>query len=100
MIMDRGKKLPMLKCQNWECGVVIPVFATDKKGKAVERTEPMGMEVFTGMVPVPMQVPAEPIDGIVKKPWFRDEAARVLSKQERKTERKEKKDRRKGEGKR
>lgn len=75
-----------MKCQNWECGVVIPVFATDKKGKAVERTEPMGMEVFAGLVPVPMQVPAEPIDGIVKKPWFRDEAVRALAQQEKREE--------------
>lgn len=100
MTLDRGKKLPMMKCHNWECGVVVPVFATDRKGKAVERTEPMGMEVFAGIVPVPMQVPGEPIDGILKKPWFRDEAARMLAKKEKKEEKKEEKEKRKAKGKR
>lgn len=66
-----------MKCANWECGVVVPVFAADGpglgNGKAVERTEALGMEVFAGVVPVPMQVPGEPIDGLVKKPWFNNE---------------------------
>lgn len=79
MTIDRGKKVPIMKCQNWECGVVVPVFATDKKGKAPERMEPAGMEVFAGVIPVPMQVPAEPIDGITKKPWFQYEAAKMQS---------------------
>lgn len=67
----------MMKCQNWECGVVIPVFSTDTKGKEPERTEPAGMEVFAGVVPVPMQVPAELIDGIERQPWFNVETTKM-----------------------
>lgn len=81
MTIDRGKNLPMMKCQNWECGVVIPVFSTDEKGKELERTGPAGMEVFAGVVPVPMRVPAEPIDGVQRKPWFNTEISEVQTKE-------------------
>jgi hypothetical protein len=66
-----------IKCKNWECGVVIPIFARPDQsngqtlsGEPVPgRTEPLGLEVFEKTVPVPMVTPAEPL-GDDRKPWF------------------------------
>lgn len=66
-----------IKCKNWECGVVIPIFARPEQssgqtlsGEPVPaRTEPLGLEVFEKTVPVPMITPAEPLGG-VRPPWF------------------------------
>lgn len=66
-----------IKCKNWECGVVIPIFARPEQssgqtlsGEPVPaRTEPLGLEVFEKTVPVPMITPAEPLGGL-RPPWF------------------------------
>lgn len=83
LVMDRGKGKPKMKCKNWECGVVVPVFATGRtlSEKASERTEPLGMEVFKGVVPVPMQVPAESIKTEGRTPWYHNEVEQIMKKE-------------------
>lgn len=82
LVMDVGKKRPKLKCKNWECGVIIPVFTGKSgktlSGKALERTEALGMEVFRKVVPVPMRVPAESIVEMQRVPWFHNEMIQEL----------------------
>ncbi|KAI5849547.1 putative tyrosyl-DNA phosphodiesterase [Morchella snyderi] len=66
-----------IKCKNWECGVVIPIFARPNQssgqtlsGEPVPtRTEPLGLEVFEKTVPVPMVTPAETLSE-ARPPWF------------------------------
>lgn len=58
-----------LNCRNWECGVVVPV----KRGARVKQDEGAGeegvesLELFNGLVPVPMVYPGEEYGE--KKPW-------------------------------
>lgn len=95
--MDKATKAPKLNVRNWECGVLIPVYAatTDKdkgfggagRGKSLstneggagvqevegaERTGPVAMDVVGQRVPVPMVWPGRRIDG-GGKPWFYSE---------------------------
>jgi hypothetical protein len=64
-----------MNCKNWECGVLFPVVARDS-GDTLSGAPPLeskrkvavGMEVFGKSIPVPMKVPAEPLEG--KRPWF------------------------------
>ncbi|PUU73660.1 hypothetical protein B9Z19DRAFT_1094679 [Tuber borchii] len=73
--MDRSTKTPKMNCKNWECGVLFPVVAKDG-GRTLGGTSPLeskrkvalGMEVFGKAIPVPMKVPAEPLEG--QRPWF------------------------------
>jgi hypothetical protein len=81
LVRDKITKQPKLNIRNWECGVVVPVStpaSTDMeaggKGKEVDRGSdgseagPPGMDVFDGVIPVPMVVPGEAYGK--KRPWF------------------------------
>lgn len=76
--MDRVTKSPKVNCKNWECGVILPVPAPGQ-GRSLggglpqqappgRREAPPDMGIFEKVVPVPMKVPAEPMEG--KQPWF------------------------------
>jgi hypothetical protein len=61
---------------SWECGVLISVAGqTEKAPKdiiAVEDTRRVsGMDIFQGVIPVPMIVPGAEYGK--NKPWFKDE---------------------------
>lgn len=90
--MDKTSKSPKLNVKNWECGVLIPVRATKSNGfggagagrtlggggarertPQEERKKPLDMEVFTGKVPVPMEVPGRRI-AQGRRPWFYTES--------------------------
>lgn len=79
MFMDRGRlvqdkvtKKPKLNCRNWECGVVIPLLASEEPLDMSEMVSrpPSGLEIFDQKIPVPMQGPARPMQA--NKPWFND----------------------------
>ncbi|KAF8457236.1 tyrosyl-DNA phosphodiesterase I [Terfezia claveryi] len=76
LVMDKTSKSPKLNVKNWECGVLIPLSASTSKSEEVkedtpqeERNKPLGMEVFTEKLPVPMEVPGRRI-AQGRKPWF------------------------------
>lgn len=85
--MDKSTKAPKMNLRNWECGVVVTVPLVDgkqevchrefdrnderEKGKEANIESPT-MEIFKGVVPVPMAVPGEMYGG--KRPWFYAEA--------------------------
>ncbi len=84
LVRDRTTKQPKLNIRNWECGVVVPVHTqelsdleTEGKGKDVDKRSsgckagPPGMDVFDGVIPVPMVVPGEEYGR--KRPWFYSE---------------------------
>ena len=85
LVRDRITKQPKLNIRNWECGVVVPVLTTaptrdmeaEGKGKEVDRDSygpeagPPGMDIFDGVIPVPMVVPGEEYGR--KRPWFYSE---------------------------
>ncbi|KAG5925566.1 hypothetical protein E4U42_004168 [Claviceps africana] len=50
-------------CRNWECGVVVPVRT------ASQQNSPSDMGIFSGTVPVPMQVPGRQYSPN-EQPWF------------------------------
>ncbi|KAI9832074.1 MAG: hypothetical protein M1826_002402 [Phylliscum demangeonii] len=62
--LDRTTKAPKMNCRNWECGVVIPVSSTAAGAD-------VGMDVFSGLVPVPMRVPGRGYGS--QLPWFGSE---------------------------
>ena len=84
LVKDKITKQPKLNCRNWECGVLIPANSKlDSQGyKAKSPREPGGstlessdgslpsstLQVFDGVIPVPMQYPGEEYDG--RKPWY------------------------------
>lgn len=100
LIKDRNTKKPKITCRNWECGVIVParratVAASSSlsassheenkeegngngKGKAQEAMPTSAAEddtlswgVFEGHVPVPMKVPASPLQmNGSKSPFF------------------------------
>lgn len=67
-----------MSCRNWECGVIVPVVSKiDGKdqgssrvgdGSRPAREDMDGMDVFRGVVPVPMKHPGRAMDG--REPWF------------------------------
>ncbi|PWW80386.1 hypothetical protein C7212DRAFT_171462, partial [Tuber magnatum] len=75
LVLDRATKTPKMNCKNWECGVLFPVVVKDTS-RTLSGTSPpesgrkmaVSMEVFGKTIPVPMKVPAEPLEG--KRPWF------------------------------
>jgi len=92
--MDKASKSPKLNVKNWECGVLVPVSASATKSKGFggagagrtlggeevkedtlqeERKKPVDMAVFTGKVPVPMEVPGRRI-AQGRRPWFYTES--------------------------
>ena len=74
VVVDRKLKKEKLNCRNWECGVLVPVRrrrcqnnqSQERTGRVVGDHELV--EVFKGVVPVPMEHPAEEYGG--RKPWF------------------------------
>jgi hypothetical protein len=79
LVKDRIAKLPKMNCRNWECGVIVPVSSTNLKQQDFEeqkkmgevekkQSSPPGMEIFDGVVPVPMKTPCEEYGR--KRPWF------------------------------
>lgn len=77
MVKDSSTGKPKMSCRNWECGVVIPLApggSDNDQGKAAVSTAtgPTLASRFENgpvPVPVPMQVPAEPL-GTDQQPWF------------------------------
>lgn len=70
-----------LTCSNWECGVLVPVrkaaatttatsSSQESAGKSVdsEVVSSDKLDMFNGVVPVPMEYPGELYGD--KKPWF------------------------------
>lgn len=70
LVMDRGSKSPKIGCRNWECGVIVPVHTTRMgqtlSGAPVKLDGPPGIDIFNGVVPVPMETPGQPL----VNPWF------------------------------
>ena len=62
LVKDKTTKAPKLNCRNWECGVLIPT-----EGNVIRGAE-NGLDVFRGVIPVPMQFPGEGYNG--RKPWY------------------------------
>ncbi len=52
-----------MSCRNWECGVVVPVQGSPGNDG--------GFTMFSGTVPVPMEVPGRPYEK-TDEPWFFD----------------------------
>ncbi|KAH7321545.1 tyrosyl-DNA phosphodiesterase [Rhexocercosporidium sp. MPI-PUGE-AT-0058] len=74
LVKDKATKEPRLTLRNWECGVVLRVPMMTRGGyeqsPAREDGEnvSLGMDVFAGHVPVPMQVPGDKYG--LRRPWF------------------------------
>ena len=74
LVKDKSTKEPKLTLKNWECGVVVRVpvaipsahEATPGREDGEEGT--LGMDVFAGHVPVPMQMPGDQYG--LRRPWF------------------------------
>ncbi|ROV90301.1 hypothetical protein VSDG_08124 [Cytospora chrysosperma] len=70
LVKDRTTGQPKLNARNWECGVLIPASASRspsmKDPKACETPahgtteEPRMLELFCGVVPIPIQLPGAP----------------------------------------
>ncbi|KAI9697925.1 MAG: hypothetical protein M1836_004277 [Candelina mexicana] len=58
---DKVSKAPKLMCRNWECGVLVPIPASDVK-------QPVSMDSFQNIIPVPMHTPGREYG--TRKPWF------------------------------
>lgn len=64
LTLDRATSKPKLLCRNYECGVLIPVNdSSEVKDATID-------EVFRGVVPVPMKLPAPAFEGSHETPWF------------------------------
>jgi hypothetical protein len=72
LVQDKLTKKPRLTCRNWECGVVVPLLVSDLPSNmsTMVSTPPSGLEIFDQKIPVPMQIPASPMQA--NKPWFND----------------------------
>ncbi|KAH9221079.1 tyrosyl-DNA phosphodiesterase-domain-containing protein [Leptodontidium sp. 2 PMI_412] len=74
LVKDKSTKEPKLTLKNWECGVVVRVPATIPSaheaipGREDGEEETLGMDVFAGHVPVPMQMPGDQYG--LHRPWF------------------------------
>jgi len=75
LVRDKNTREPRLTCRNWECGVILPVVElTIKAGSEQHSTREdnyeasLGMDIFVGQVPVPMQVPGSQYG--LRRPWF------------------------------
>ena len=88
MTKDRTSGHPKMTCRNWECGVLVladdpPAAVSSEPAPSVHLAMASKMTsdgqvpgnsslgIFEGVVPVPMQLPGEPLgqDG-AKGPWF------------------------------
>ncbi|KAK1751595.1 tyrosyl-DNA phosphodiesterase-domain-containing protein [Echria macrotheca] len=82
LVKDRVTKEPKFNCRNWECGVLVPASSVPSVAPGVaagspsvskSQVGPNSLDVFRGIVPVPMKFPSVPIgvdrtEG--KGPWF------------------------------
>ncbi|KAJ5545460.1 hypothetical protein N7535_006154 [Penicillium sp. DV-2018c] len=82
LVKDTSTKGLKMNCRNWECGVVVPIITekTDDsvqqegKGKEKEKevtptSNPLPVEVYKDVIPVPMKLPAIPLSQ-QRKPFF------------------------------
>ncbi|KAL8696665.1 MAG: hypothetical protein Q9201_007546 [Fulgogasparrea decipioides] len=73
LVKDKGSKGVKLNCRNWECGVVVPLRRAWAMGMCeVSRSDgggKEGLEMFRGVLPIPMEYPGE-VYGGDRKPWF------------------------------
>ncbi|EXJ92531.1 hypothetical protein A1O3_01083 [Capronia epimyces CBS 606.96] len=69
LVQDRATKQPKLNCRNWECGVILPhVAETSSSGTGrLDTGDQPGLVLFDQLVPLPMRVPSERLEG--RKPW-------------------------------
>lgn len=71
LVLDKFSKKPRLTCRNWECGVVIPLLASEASSRPeIVSGPPSELGIFDPKIPVPMQGPAVPMEA--NKPWFND----------------------------
>lgn len=70
LIQDKTSKKPKLNCRNWECGIIVPVLGSSASNDHDGPSERPGMDMFHGIVPIPMQMPAEDYRDSAKVPWF------------------------------
>ncbi|KAL9100984.1 MAG: hypothetical protein Q9163_003706 [Psora crenata] len=84
LVIDKTTKQPKLNCRNWECGVLIPVeskvrsvgykvddtskFEPSKTYMPEESSGASDLDVFKGIIPIPMHFPGE--DYGARKPWY------------------------------
>ncbi|KUJ11780.1 phospholipase D/nuclease [Mollisia scopiformis] len=71
LVKDKKTKEPKLNCRNWECGVLLPVRGSTSARNPSDHENtriPLGMEVFDGVVPVPMKTPGDAYGE--RKPWY------------------------------
>lgn len=74
---DKSSKSAKLSCRNWECGVIIPIRAMTDRGFNIDAEaagSEDGLAVFEGVMPLPMEYPAEEYSA--RKPWFHLEQPR------------------------
>ena len=72
LVKDRTSKAPKLNCRNWECGVLLPLARVQAQDlSSGDPKKITGLEVFNGLVPVPMQHPGEEYGS--RRPWFYSE---------------------------
>ncbi|OAA71906.1 Tyrosyl-DNA phosphodiesterase [Akanthomyces lecanii RCEF 1005] len=64
VVKDRGTGNAKMSCRNWECGVVVPVQGSPGNDG--------GFTMFSGTVPVPMEIPGRPYEK-TDEPWFFDD---------------------------
>ncbi|KAJ5660842.1 uncharacterized protein N7484_000214 [Penicillium longicatenatum] len=73
LVKDRQTNKAKLNCRNWECGVLVPVETSVQQNAqdAKSQTQPKHLptEIFEDTIPIPMMVPAPPLDER-NKPWF------------------------------
>ncbi|KAI9762297.1 MAG: hypothetical protein M4579_000445 [Chaenotheca gracillima] len=71
LVQDKTTKKPKLNCRNWECGVVIPTSSVAGQSAQASVAAAVGMDVFQGSLPVPMDVPGEQYGSRI--PWYNNE---------------------------
>ncbi|KAA6407198.1 MAG: hypothetical protein FRX48_09000 [Lasallia pustulata] len=72
LVKDRTSKTPKLNCRNWECGVLLRLTRRQAQNSSPGYPGKItGLEIFKGLLPVPMQYPGEEYGS--RKPWFYSE---------------------------
>lgn len=66
IVKDKATGRPKILCRNWECGVIIPVRTAPA---SAETGQPTNLDMFKGVVPVPMKTPG-PRYSKNTRPWF------------------------------
>ncbi|PVH85494.1 hypothetical protein DL98DRAFT_409345, partial [Cadophora sp. DSE1049] len=71
LVKDKDTREPTLTLRNWECGVVLKVGNEQPSDREDKHKASLGMDVFVGHIPVPMQVPGSQYG--LRRPWlYRD----------------------------